>query len=90
MGVAMGMVVTGWAGGVRAWRSHVGRELITLPQYLLGAPIAGYLLEAFGGQDGGLHAYLPAIMYAGGMALFAGALVAIARFRMDRRVFKKL
>ncbi|ORY47091.1 major facilitator superfamily domain-containing protein [Leucosporidium creatinivorum] len=73
MGVAMGMIVSGWAGG-----------------YLLGAPIAGYLLAAFGGQDGGLRAYLPAIMYAGGLSLLAGALVATARFKMDRKVLKKL
>lgn len=55
-----------------------------------GAPIAGYLLATFGGQDSGLHAYLPAIMYAGGMAVIAGVLVAVARFRMDRKIFKKL
>ncbi|KAJ9101482.1 hypothetical protein QFC19_005133 [Naganishia cerealis] len=40
---AMGMIVTGWAGG-----------------YLMGAPIAGYLLEAFGGENSGLKPYRPA------------------------------
>ncbi|ORY21217.1 major facilitator superfamily domain-containing protein [Naematelia encephala] len=39
--VAMGMIVTGWAGG-----------------YLMGAPIAGYLLKAYGG-DGSLTNYHP-------------------------------
>jgi predicted MFS family arabinose efflux permease len=42
--VAMGMVVTGWAGG-----------------YLMGAPIAGYILNAFGGEEAGFKAYRPAM-----------------------------
>ncbi|KAJ6437430.1 putative AC transposase [Purpureocillium lavendulum] len=32
--------------------------------YLMGAPIAGYLLQAYGGADGGLKAYRPAMFYA--------------------------
>ena len=49
-----------------------------------GSPIAGYLLEAYGGASKGLDAYRPAIFYAGSMALGAAVLVGIARFRMSR------
>ncbi|CAG8235595.1 unnamed protein product [Penicillium salamii] len=71
--VAMGMTVTGWAGG-----------------YLLGAPIAGYILDAYGGEDGGNAAYRPAIFYAGGMALAASITAILLRVKMDRRPLKKL
>ncbi|OAA72004.1 Major facilitator superfamily domain, general substrate transporter [Akanthomyces lecanii RCEF 1005] len=64
--VALGMIVTGWAGG-----------------YLMGAPIAGYILDAYGGQAGGLHAYRPAMFYAGSLALAAAVLVGFIRFRMN-------
>ncbi|KAH8815582.1 putative monocarboxylate transporter [Xylogone sp. PMI_703] len=73
VGVAMGMIVSGWAGG-----------------YLLGSPIAGYLLAAHGGQYAGLKAYHPAIFYSGSMALGAGLLVSLLRWRMDKSPFKKL
>lgn len=33
---------------------------------------------------------MPAIMYAGGLSALAGGLVAVARFKMDRKVMKKL
>lgn len=71
--VAMGMIVTVWAGG-----------------YLMGAPIAGYLLDAYGGAEGGLQAYRPAIFYAGSMALGAAGLVGLVRLRMNMRVLGKL
>ncbi|KAM3515884.1 hypothetical protein MY11210_000424 [Beauveria gryllotalpidicola] len=64
--VALGMIVTGWAGG-----------------YLMGAPIAGYILDAYGGQEGGLHAYRPAMFYAGSLAFAAAVLVAAMRLRMN-------
>ncbi|MCJ1296067.1 hypothetical protein MMC34_007632 [Xylographa carneopallida] len=71
--VAMGMIVTGWAGG-----------------YLMGAPIAGYLLEAYGGEQRTLMAYHPAMFYAGSMALGASVLVGLIRLYIDRRVLEKL
>ncbi|KAJ5826239.1 MFS general substrate transporter [Penicillium riverlandense] len=71
--VAMGMIVTGWAGG-----------------YLLGAPIAGYILAASGGQDSGVSAYRPAIFYAGGMALVAALMAIFVRLKTDARPFKRL
>jgi MFS family permease len=54
--------------------------------YLLGAPIAGYLLEAYGGEKGGFESYRPAIFYAGSMALGAAGMVAYVRFSMSRKI----
>jgi MFS family permease len=58
--------------------------------YLMGAPIAGYLLAAYGGQDAGFKAYRPAIFYAGSLALLATALVAFVRLRMSRNPLQRL
>ncbi|KAF2099591.1 putative monocarboxylate transporter [Rhizodiscina lignyota] len=57
--------------------------------YLLGAPIAGYILNAYGGQSAGFEAYRPAIYYAGSMALGAAALAGFVRLRVSRRLLKK-
>lgn len=56
--------------------------------YLLGAPIAGYILNASGGQAGGIGAYRPAIFYAGSMATAATILSAVVRIKVDRRIKK--
>ncbi|KAM0490554.1 hypothetical protein ACHAP8_011459 [Fusarium lateritium] len=71
--IAMGMAVTGWAGG-----------------YLMGSPIAGYLLDAYGGSDSGFRAYRPAMYYAGSLALAAAGIVAMIRFHLNRNILAKL
>ncbi|RDW70694.1 uncharacterized protein DSM5745_08205 [Aspergillus mulundensis] len=71
--VAMGMIVTGWAGG-----------------YLLGAPIAGYILDASGGEEGGIKAYRPAIFYAGSLAFAAAGLAGAIRLKADINLKKRL
>ncbi|WPH00321.1 putative monocarboxylate transporter [Acrodontium crateriforme] len=58
--------------------------------YLLGAPIAGYLLAAYGGQSAGFQAYRPAIFYAGSMALASAGLVGLVRARISPVLFKKV
>ncbi|KAI1074556.1 MFS general substrate transporter [Whalleya microplaca] len=58
--------------------------------YLMGAPIAGYLLDAYGGQNAGFQAYRPAMFYAGSMALGAAGLVELVRLRISRNLFAKL
>ncbi|KAI0416961.1 major facilitator superfamily domain-containing protein [Xylaria grammica] len=58
--------------------------------YLLGAPIAGYLLDAYGGQDAGFQAYRPAMFYAGSLALGAAGFVELVRFRSNRNIFAKV
>ncbi|KAJ7162825.1 major facilitator superfamily domain-containing protein [Mycena filopes] len=71
--VAMGMIVTGWAGG-----------------YFMGAPIAGYLLNAYGGPDSTLSAYHPAMFYAGSMALGSAGLIFLMRLKTSTSLFKKV
>ncbi|CAM1510375.1 Fc.00g007100.m01.CDS01 [Cosmosporella sp. VM-42] len=58
--------------------------------YLMGAPIAGYLLEAYGGADAGLQAYRPAMFYAGSLALAAAGLVGTVRLRKSRSLWAKV
>ena len=55
-----------------------------------GAPIAGYLLNAYGGENSTLQAYHPAMFYAGSLALGAAGLVAIVRLKINSRLFQKL
>ncbi|KAL4959347.1 major facilitator superfamily domain-containing protein [Aspergillus stella-maris] len=71
--VAMGMIVTGWAGG-----------------YLLGSPIAGYILDASGGEESGIKAYRPAIFYAGSLAMTATVLAGAIRLKTDMGLKKRL
>ncbi|KAF5009601.1 hypothetical protein FDECE_4206 [Fusarium decemcellulare] len=58
--------------------------------YLMGAPIAGYLLEAYGGADAGLQAYRPAMFYAGSLALGSAGMVAAVRLRKNRSPWARL
>ncbi|PWY84805.1 MFS general substrate transporter [Aspergillus heteromorphus CBS 117.55] len=55
-----------------------------------GSPIAGYILDASGGEVGGIKAYRPAILYAGFMALGAAVLAGFIRFKTDRRLLRKV
>lgn len=55
-----------------------------------GAPIAGYLLQAYGGEHSTLKAYHPAMFYAGSMALGSAGLVGLVRFYISRGVLKRL
>jgi len=52
--------------------------------YLLGAPIAGYLLNAFGGPERGLQAFRPAMYYGGAISLVALCLVLGVRALMGK------
>ncbi|KAK5130601.1 hypothetical protein LTR08_001920 [Meristemomyces frigidus] len=59
--------------------------------YLMGAPIAGYLLTATGADKvGSIDPYRPAIFYAGGMALLSCVFVLLARIVTDRKVWKRV
>ena len=64
--------------------------------YLMGAPIAGYLLQAAGGskQEAGIgqsvEVYRPAIFYAGGMATLSALFVILARLTVAKKVFKRV
>jgi len=58
--------------------------------YLMGAPIAGYLLDAYGGEQAGFTAYRPAIFYAGSLGLAAALIVLFLRLRMSIRILERL
>ncbi|KAJ5788681.1 hypothetical protein N7457_003671 [Penicillium paradoxum] len=58
--------------------------------YLLGAPIAGYILDAAGGESKGMTAYRAAIFYAGGMAILATLIGLAIRLKTDKHLLKKL
>lgn len=58
--------------------------------YLLGPPIAGYLLESSGAGNTGPMVYRNAIFYAGGLATLSSAFVLIARLLVARKIFKKV
>lgn len=61
--------------------------------YLMGAPIAGFMLAAYGPRHGGpisLNAYHPAIFYAGSMALAASTLVGFVRFNNSISLKKRI
>lgn len=63
--------------------------------YLMGAPIAGYLLQAGGGrqEDGrglGVQVYRPAIFYAGGVAMASSLFVLLARFNTTKEVARRV
>ncbi|KAJ7480639.1 major facilitator superfamily domain-containing protein [Mycena latifolia] len=58
--------------------------------YLMGAPIAGYLLNAYGGAHSTLSAYHPAMFYAGSMAMGAASLVSLVRLKTSTSIFAKV
>lgn len=58
--------------------------------FIKGAPIAGYLLEAYGGPERGFKAYRPAMYYAGSIAVSAAGLVALIRLHKNRSLLAKL
>ena len=58
--------------------------------YLMGAPIAGYMLDAYGGEDAGFEAYRPAIFYAGSLAMLSALLTLFLRLRMSKDPLKAL
>lgn len=62
--------------------------------YLMGGPIAGFLLQAADGKEGGeqqsIDAFRPAIFYAGGIALVSSLFAIVARFKMSRSMLKRV
>ncbi|GAA5833104.1 hypothetical protein JCM3766R1_001395 [Sporobolomyces carnicolor] len=55
------------------------------PAYFFGSPIAGALVQAAGGPQGGIEAFRPAIFYAAALSTLACGLVAVPRFIEIRR-----
>ena len=79
--VGPGLAVVAMSMNVTGWTAG----------YLLGTPIAGYLLEASGADKAmSVEPYRPAILYAGAVAFISGAFVLLARLKLDRRLKVKL
>jgi len=62
----------------------------TISHTVQGAPIAGYLLEAYGGADGGMTAFRPAMFYAGSMSLGSAGLVLMVKLAKNRNPLAKV
>ncbi|KAB8218341.1 major facilitator superfamily domain-containing protein [Aspergillus novoparasiticus] len=58
--------------------------------YFLGSPIAGYLLDAYGGTDAGLAAFRPAIFYAGSLTLASAGLLLSVRLMVNSKIFARV
>ncbi|OJJ48040.1 hypothetical protein ASPZODRAFT_151432 [Penicilliopsis zonata CBS 506.65] len=58
--------------------------------YFLGSPIAGYLLDAYGGTEAGLAAFRPAFSYSGSLTLAGAGLVLAVRFMLEKRIFTRV
>lgn len=90
--VALSMILTGWIGGylmVRLRDMHQSVLYCTTNTYQ-GSPIAGYLLEAYGGAEGGLEAFRPAMFYAGSLGLASCGMILAARFRHNKAPLARL
>lgn len=88
--VALGMLVTGWSGGYLMVSDYKTVASDYSADDEQGAPIAGYILAAYGGRDSGFKAYRPAMYYAGSMAMLSTALVGLVRVRISARFMKKV
>ncbi|KAH6880834.1 putative monocarboxylate transporter [Thelonectria olida] len=58
--------------------------------YFMGAPIAGYLLESYGGANAGLEAFRPAFFYAGSLTLASAGMILMVRLMMNRKIVARV
>lgn len=87
---AMGMLVTGWAGGYLMVSGTLIIYRFQSLLYIQGAPIAGYLLEAFGGENSGTKPYRPAMYYAGSLTCASLGLLLFVRFNTTKKLMQKV
>ncbi|KAF9077319.1 major facilitator superfamily domain-containing protein [Rhodocollybia butyracea] len=56
--------------------------------YLMGSPVAGWLLDAYGGSGAGIAAYRPAMYYAGSMSVGStGFILGVRALTTKRKLF---
>ncbi|KIY53295.1 MFS general substrate transporter [Fistulina hepatica ATCC 64428] len=55
--------------------------------YMLGSPIAGWILQMYGGSDAGIAAYRPAMYYAGSLSLGAAGFILAVRYLVSQNLF---
>lgn len=61
------------------------------PGYLLGSPIAGFLISSTGASGASsIEPYRAAIFYAGGVALLSGLCALVARLKMNAKLVKRV
>lgn len=58
--------------------------------YLLGPPIAGYLLQASGGADAGISAYRPAMYYAGSLTVASVLMIIGMKLKTTKSIRKRM
>ncbi|KAI9147238.1 monocarboxylate transporter [Paramyrothecium foliicola] len=58
--------------------------------YFMGAPIAGYLLEAYGGTEAGIAAFRPAFFYAGALTFLSVGMILAVRLMMNRKILARI
>jgi hypothetical protein len=79
-----------------SWYVHILNVIVMIIQVQnaacisQGAPIAGYLLNAYGGETSSLNAYKPAIYYAGSMTLASAGFIAALRLNMTTKVLARV
>jgi hypothetical protein len=56
-------------------------------RYVQGAPVAGYILQRYGGTDAGRMAFRPAMYYAGSMSLGSAMFTLGVRQLMTKKFF---
>ena len=90
----LSMLTTSWTFGyflvrlLKPSRVHSSVEVLLI--LVKGAPIAGYLLDAYGGAENGLEAFRPAIFYAGSLTLASAGLILAVRLMMNRKIFARV
>lgn len=61
------------------------------PGYFLGAPLAGILIDSTGAAEAStIEPYRAAIFYAAGTGIVATLLILVTRFKVDRKVLKRV
>ncbi|OAQ67584.2 monocarboxylate transporter [Pochonia chlamydosporia 170] len=58
--------------------------------YFMGSPIAGYLLDAYGGTEAGLAAFRPTFFYAGSLTLASAGLILAVRLMINRKILARV
>jgi MFS family permease len=96
-GCANGSFFVGLPTAVATIAPHSAAASISLmvsfwtPGYLLGTPIAGLLIEAFGAAEAkSIEPYRAAIFYAAGVGILATVLVIISRLHTNKKLFKRV
>lgn len=86
---AMAMVVTGWAFGyfLVCLKYSSLSSVVSKNSHHQGAPVAGWMLDAFGGSAAGRTAFRPAIYFAGSLSLASAVLIMVLRQSIAKKVW---